>query len=173
MRNFAGCFLPLWFTRLAIAARHGVIGCGISMYMPVCCYACHDSLSSLYVNCTTFSMESDDGMSMKMRKRMDMDMSMSGSTSDSCYASDLPWLETLFYCVRSVCTQDGIADWRQDKCFQDFLMSGTSLDDAIPSHQPTAELTEDAEWLKETVLVNENLYHGELSDATGIRKVRG
>jgi hypothetical protein len=159
MRNFAGCFLPLWFTRLTIAAKHGVIGFGISMYKPVCCYACHDSLSSLYLNCTTFSMGSDDGMSTKMRKRMDMNMSVTGSTSDSCYASNLPWLETLCYCIRSGCTQDGIEDWRQDKCFQDLSMSGTSLDDAIPSHQPTVELTEDAEWLNETMLVNENIYH--------------
>jgi predicted ferric reductase len=38
-------------------------------------------------------------------------------------------------------------------------MSRTSLDDAIPSHQPMAELTEDAEWLNETMLVNKSLYH--------------
>lgn len=109
MRLYMGSIFLLCYTQMVFAGKHGVIGIGIDTHKLVCCCACHDSLSSPYLNCTKFSMESDDGMSMKMM----------GSTSDSCYASNLPWLETLGYCIRSSCSEDGIAYWRQSKYFHD------------------------------------------------------
>ncbi|KAK3318921.1 ferric reductase like transmembrane component-domain-containing protein [Apodospora peruviana] len=39
---------------IAVASKQGILGFGISLYPDLCCQACHDSLSSLYLTCTTF-----------------------------------------------------------------------------------------------------------------------
>ncbi|KAL2433960.1 Ferric/cupric reductase transmembrane component B [Exophiala dermatitidis] len=153
--------------------KNGVVGYGINMYKPVCCYACHDSLSSLYLNCTTFMSTEDDGtdsmgMDMKLksrfmlRKRMDMgggdDMAM---TSDECRASDTAWLQTLAYCVHNRCTQDGVSEHLQNRCFGDQAAGGLSvpnLREAFPLKQPSIEVADDAVWLNATSLVNSALW---------------
>lgn len=89
--------------------KHGVIGYGIPMYEPLCCYSCHDALSSLYLNCTTFHDEHSDmeGMDMKIKKRMDMGGESMGETSDECRAQDQTWLQTLSYCMKTRCDEEG------------------------------------------------------------------
>src|SRR5690349_11769006 len=82
------------------ATTNGIVGFGISLYQDLCCQACHDSLSTLYLNCTTF-----DDMSMSMD--MSTDMSMMGTTSEECYASNIPWLQTMAYCIQQNCNADG------------------------------------------------------------------
>jgi len=159
--------LFLSFTSPVLAAlklqetKHGVIGFGIPMYKPVCCYACHDSLSSLYLNCTTFSDDHHSGMDMKLKKRMDMGGGSMADTSNECRSTDQTWLQTLAYCISSRCTQEGASESHQAQCFQTVaagLIPVQSLQSSIPSQAPTVEVADDDEWLNTTHLVNPVLY---------------
>ncbi|EXJ65266.1 hypothetical protein A1O7_01607 [Cladophialophora yegresii CBS 114405] len=148
----------LLLTRVANATKYGTIGYGINMFHPFCCYACHDSLSMVYLNCTTFSESSGahDGMSMKLVKRMGMDMA--GSTSDECYATNEPYLQSFAYCIQSHCDIEGLPREKQNACFREMAANGLavpSLEDSLPTAPPTEELAEHAMWLNTTMQVNE------------------
>lgn len=41
------------------AVKNGIVGFGISLSQDLCCQSCHDSISSLYLSCTTF--QEDEG----------------------------------------------------------------------------------------------------------------
>lgn len=133
---------------------------GISMYKPVCAYACHDSLSPLYLNCTTFD-DDMSGMDMKVRKRMDMDSAM-GMTSSACRAQDLPWLQTLAYCFMQRCgTEDSVPESSIEAAWSLLAADG----DEVPAYQtslplttPSTEVDSDAMWLNFTSLVNDSVY---------------
>ncbi|KAK1961648.1 ferric reductase like transmembrane component [Colletotrichum sublineola] len=137
----------------------GIIGFGISLYPDLCCQACHDSLSSLYLNCTNFSSSMDmsgmEGMSMS-----GMDMQM-GTTSPDCYASNTPWLQTMAYCIQKNCNAHGYPADKQAKCFSNQAVGGApspTFEESLPSVAPTTELASDAKWLNKTSLVNQALY---------------
>lgn len=155
-------FLALFFSFVDAATQHGVIGYGINMYKPPCCYACHDSLSSLYLSCTTFSEDLDHmDMDMKLVKRMDMEGESMATTNDTCYASNKVWLETLAYCIRTKCSNDRVSNNKQDRCFVDVAANGVAvpnLQSSLPLEAPTNELNEDATWLNTTSLVNGDTY---------------
>lgn len=146
------------------AIEHGIVGFGISLFQDLCCQSCHDSLSSLYLGCTTFPEGEDMSMSM------DMDMHMMGETSDECYATNLPWLQTMAYCIQQNCNADGYSAEKQAKCFRTQAVAGASeptFQDSLPPTAPTAELSEDEIWLNVTSLVNRNTYyatHGTLKE---------
>ncbi|KAK1991697.1 ferric reductase like transmembrane component [Colletotrichum falcatum] len=135
----------------------GIIGFGISLYPDLCCQACHDSLSALYLNCTTFSSSMDmGGMSMS-----GMDMQMMGTTSPDCYASNKPWLQTMAYCIQKNCNAHGYPADKQAQCFSNQAVAGApspTFEESLPSVAPTTELASDAMWLNETSLVNQALY---------------
>jgi hypothetical protein len=141
----------------------GIIGMGIDMYKPTCAYACHDSLSSLYLDCTTFDdMSGDDmdGMDMKVRKRMGMGSSK-GTTSSVCRAADMVWLQTFAYCVQSNCAADGVAESKMESSWQTLAADGypvPGLKTVLPPIAPTVQVDADAMWLNETGLVNGDLY---------------
>ncbi|TIA15405.1 hypothetical protein D6C81_06363 [Aureobasidium pullulans] len=149
---------------VAADIQYGVLGIGIQMYQPLCCYSCHDSLSALYLNCTTFSEDMDmhhGGMDMKLVKRMDMGGESMAMTSDACYASDRTWLETFSYCVRDKCSQHGVTESKQDQCFAKLAANGeavSNLQSSLPFTAPTVELGTDSTWLNFTGLVNEETY---------------
>ena len=150
----SSCLVLLWQVAATVAtAKHGTIGMGITMYKPVCGYACHDSLSTLYLNCTTF----DDSSDMS---GMDMDMPM-GTTSDECYQTNEPWLQTLAYCMKERCAADGVGEAAIEKLWGTLAANGlmtAPYSSMIPAEMPKVELEEDAEWLNETSLVNGDLY---------------
>ncbi|EKD20113.1 uncharacterized protein L3040_002212 [Drepanopeziza brunnea f. sp. 'multigermtubi'] len=150
--------LLLWQT--AGASAGGIIGYGITMYKPVCAYACSDALSSLYLNCTTFmSHDSMDMAGMKLKKRMDMGSEMMGMTSDECYATDRVWQETLAYCMKDRCgTIDGVSEERIAKAYSKLSNSDAVYSEVLPAERPATELDADAEWLNVTSLVNSKLY---------------
>lgn len=136
------------------ASEHGIIGFGLSMYQDLCCQSCHDSLSSLYLSCTIFP----EGNAMSMGMSMDM----MGTTSDDCYATNIPWLQTMAYCIQQNCKADGYSAENQAKCFSNQAVAGASepsFQDSLPAMAPTLELTEDATWLNVTSLVNRNTYY--------------
>lgn len=160
-----GLGLPYMLSGLVAAEKqYGVLGFGIPMYTPLCCYSCHDALSALYLNCTTFSEDMDmghGGMDMKLLKRMDMGGESTATTSDACYASDRTWLETFSNCVHDKCSKDGVDESKQSQCFSKLAANGlpvSSLQTSLPLVTPGVELGADATWLNSTSLVNEHAY---------------
>ncbi|RMZ86687.1 hypothetical protein DV736_g6087, partial [Chaetothyriales sp. CBS 134916] len=161
----------------ARAAKHGTIGFGINMYHPWCCTACYDSLAAVYLNCTTFGVALDSGgMGMKYRKRMDMDMSMAGSTSDACYASNLPYQQTLAYCVKTHCDTERVPYTKQNHCFERLAAGGlpvSYLQDSLPHIAPAEQLSQDAMWLNKTMLVNEGYWRADRGTIEAFEKSEG
>lgn len=148
--------LCLFYT--ANATENGIIGFGISFYQDLCGQSCHDSLSPLYLNCTTFTEGDDESMDMGM----DMGMAMTGTTSPECYATNIPWLQTMAYCIQQNCNADGYSTEKQAQSFGTQAVAGASkptFQDSLPATAPTVELLDDATWLNETSLVNSNLYY--------------
>lgn len=168
--TIAFLILPLFLLiHDAAGSKDGIIGFGISMFPDLCCQACHDSLSSLYLTCTTFDDGdmSDDGMG-------DMGdtggMGMMGMTSDECYATNTAWLQTMAYCIQQKCNADGYPAEKQAECFSAQAIGGASTPtflDSLPATPPTVELADDAIWLNVTSLVNHDIYyatHGTLGE---------
>ncbi|KAG9662696.1 hypothetical protein KCU64_g1786, partial [Aureobasidium melanogenum] len=160
-----GFSLPILLASLVSAeTQYGVLGFGIPMYQPLCCYSCHDALSALYLNCTTFSDDMDmhhSGMDMKLMKRMDMGSESMATTSDACYASDQAWLETFSYCIHDKCAQDSVNENELGQCFSKLAANGLhvpTLQACLPSAAPVSQLEADATWLNLTSLVNEHAY---------------
>lgn len=95
---------------------------------------------------------------------MDMDMGMggAGTTSDECYATNMPWLQTMAYCIQQNCNADGYSAEKQAKSFRTQAVAGASeptFQDSLPATAPTAELSEDEMWLNVTSLVNRDTYY--------------
>jgi hypothetical protein len=137
--------------------QHGVIGMGIDMFMPWCATACSDTLSGLYLNCTTFEQMSGDHHGMKVKRMDGMDMMM-GVTSADCRASDTPWLQTFSYCIKSHCDAEGLSAEEQEKYWQKNAAEGMpvpSMTEALPTTAPSLSVENEAEWLNETMLANE------------------
>ncbi|KAI5241173.1 hypothetical protein E4T43_05688 [Aureobasidium subglaciale] len=158
-----GISLPFLSSSLVAAeTQYGVLGFGIPMYQPLCCYSCHDSLSSLYLNCTTFStMDMHSGMDMKLKKRMDMGGESKATTSDACYAANQAWLETFANCVHDKCSGHGVSESEQSQCFAKLAANGQhvlTLSASLPTNTPTVELDAKATWLNTTSLVNAETY---------------
>ncbi|KAL2066035.1 hypothetical protein VTL71DRAFT_2106 [Oculimacula yallundae] len=144
-----------------VATNHGLVGMGITMYKPVCAHACHETLSLLWLNCTTFAMPGHDvdgkgGMSMKLHKRSgDLGKGPVATTSLKCRASDLPWLQTLAYCMKDRCGADGVGEKDIVKAYTKLSMSDKAVySEMVPAVAPTVQLEADAKWLNQTMLVN-------------------
>ncbi|CAK7217487.1 hypothetical protein SCUCBS95973_003170 [Sporothrix curviconia] len=140
----------------------GIIGYGISYLQDLCCQACYDSLSALYLNCTTFM--TDDGSSGMDMGDGSSDGGVMGMTSDDCRNSNTPWLQTMAYCIQSNCNAHGYTSVaKQEACFVTHALdgdaSGPSFQDSLPTMAPMVELAEDALWLNDTSLVNADLYY--------------
>jgi hypothetical protein len=84
---------------------------------------------------------------MDMGMDMSMGMETMGTTSDECYATNIPWLQTMAYCIRQNCNADGYPAENQAKCFSTEAVAGASeptFHNSLPSVAPTVELSEDA-----------------------------
>lgn len=146
---------------MSALASSGIVGYGIRLFPDLCCQACYDSLSSLHLSCTDFagssSMSPADMMGMAMGT---MDIPMA-TTSDGCYASNAPWLQTMAYCIQRNCDAAGYSADKQAECFSQRAVAGASqpaFDASLPPTPPTVELAGDATWLNSTSLVNAALY---------------
>ncbi|EAL85037.1 hypothetical protein KXW29_008067 [Aspergillus fumigatus] len=78
---------------------HGLIGYGISMYKPVCAYACRASITNPLVCDNTI----DHDMAMDAAS-MAMD-----TPSPACYANNDPFLQTLAYCMYIHCADVSVS----------------------------------------------------------------
>ncbi|KAI0433302.1 ferric reductase like transmembrane component-domain-containing protein [Xylaria sp. FL1042] len=167
MRTSALLLVPFFILiQYANATSNGIVGFGIDIYPDLCCQSCRDSLSALYLSCTTFpdttNASSTDSSGMKKRHddgSMDADMPM---TSDACRASSQPWLQTMAYCIQQNCNAVGFGITKQVKCFsKEALAGGTTptFQESLPKIAPSVELAKDAVWLNSTSLVNSELYY--------------
>ena len=89
------------------------------------------------------------------------EMATMGTTSDDCYATNVPWLQTMAYCIHEMCDADGYSFKNQVKCFSAQAVAGASeptFQNSLPAIAPTVELSEDAIWLNVTSLVNHDIY---------------
>lgn len=139
-------------------ADNGTIGFGLTMYQGLCCQACHDSLSSLCLSYTTF--KNDDEISMKVS--MSTGMAMKVMISDQYYATNMPWLQTMAYCIKQNCDADGCSAEKQAKCFSSQSVAGDlnpTFQDSLSALVPVAKLVEDAIWRNVTSLVNKNMHY--------------
>lgn len=158
----------LGFVCNATGTKHGIIGFGISLYPDLCCQACHDSLSTLLLSCTTFGSDGDDMSGMDM-ETMSMD---TGTTTEDCRASNTPWLQTMAYCIQQNCDAMGYPAVKQAQCFSVQAVAGASeptFESCLPAQSPTVELSADDMWLNVTSLVNRDLYsstYGTLAEFT-------
>jgi hypothetical protein len=137
------------------AGGNGIIGFGLSLYQDQCCQACYDSLSTLYLTCTTFPSDMSTDMDMS-------GMVMMGTTSAECYATNSPWLQTMAYCIQSNCDAHGYPADKQATCFSTHAVAGAStptFQESLPSAAPTVEVEADAMWLNVTSLVNSDTYY--------------
>lgn len=140
------------------AGKHGIVGFGIPLYEDLCCQACHDSLASLSLSCTTPPEHHSDMGDMGDM----MGMEIMGETSDECRATDKAWLETMAYCIQQNCNADGYSTDRQAECFCALAVAGAAtptFQESLPETPPTVELAEDAMWLNVTSLVNRAVYN--------------
>ncbi|KAI0445504.1 ferric reductase like transmembrane component-domain-containing protein [Xylaria telfairii] len=99
---------------------------------------------------------------MDMGMDMDMDMAMMGTTTEECRTSNMPWLQTMAYCIKQACTPHGYTEERQAGCFSLHAVAGAlepTFRDSLPATAPTVELSEHETWLNTTSLVNHDLYH--------------
>ncbi|KAI1357657.1 hypothetical protein F5Y08DRAFT_323812 [Xylaria arbuscula] len=150
----------LGFSHHVGAASNGIVGFGIDIFPDLCCQSCSDSLSTLYLSCTTFP---DTNTTSSMKKRHgEEDMAGMPTTSDECRAKNIPWLETMAYCIQQNCNAVGFEASKQALCFRQRAVSGASeptFQKSLPAKTPTIELTGDAVWLNSTSLVNSELYY--------------
>ncbi|TIA54953.1 hypothetical protein D6C77_07538 [Aureobasidium pullulans] len=132
---------------VAADIQYGVLGFGIQMYQPLCCYSCHDSLSALYLNCTTFS--------------EDMDRHH-GAGQTQWQRQAMPAMPAIELGLRpSHIVSHGVTESKQDQCFAKLAANGeavSNLQSSLPFTAPTVELGTDSTWLNFTGLVNEETY---------------
>ncbi|KAI1110914.1 ferric reductase like transmembrane component-domain-containing protein [Nemania sp. NC0429] len=145
-------------------AENGIIGFGRSMYEDPCSLACHDSLSTLYLSCTTFPDHNGmPGMEYDMEMGGGgMEMGPMGMTTEECRASNKPWLQTMAYCIQQGCGAHGYTVEDQARCFSLHAVGGASEPtflDSLPDPAPTVELSMHDTWLNVTSLVNAHMYH--------------
>ncbi|KAI1801067.1 putative rerric reductase like transmembrane component [Daldinia bambusicola] len=78
----------------------GLIGYGISMYDPICAYACHDALSLYQLGCST----------RMGHEKLGSPPSRGFMTSDTCYATDDNYLRSVAYCIGLRCSSTALSD---------------------------------------------------------------
>ncbi|KAI2776730.1 putative rerric reductase like transmembrane component [Daldinia loculata] len=97
-----GLIIPI-VTSLAAATSlrgHGFIGYGISMYDPICAYACRNAISLYQLSCSA----TIDHNSMKRHYNLGF------MTSDDCYATDDNFLRSIAYCISTHCSGTPLSD---------------------------------------------------------------
>ncbi|KAL8977836.1 MAG: hypothetical protein Q9205_006444 [Flavoplaca limonia] len=129
---------------------HGLIGYGISMYKPLCAYACRDVLSTSKLEC---SEETDmTHMHGAMLKKRATHTAI--ETSPDCYASDNNFLRTLAYCMSAYC--QGVAIWDLEK-YWTLNVAGRQSDQPVPKATYQQTLATLPTTPSDTLVVGEDL----------------
>ncbi|KAF2104813.1 ferric reductase like transmembrane component [Rhizodiscina lignyota] len=128
---------------------HGLIGYGITMYKPPCCFSCRAVLASSMLNCSA-SMDMSDG-------GMDMGGDMN---SPECYATDDAFLQSLALCIKQRCIGDEtLDDWKIEKYWQENVAGTAQV-------QPDPKETYEAALVKIHGTVTETLVSGDSLNRT-------
>lgn len=104
----------------ALPMASAFIGMGISMYDPVCAYACRAVMASAEIACDTTHDHDDMDMGgmdmgdMSMKKRH----SHESTITPECRAMSEPFLTSLAYCINSTCPHETKA-WVLEKYWLD------------------------------------------------------
>jgi hypothetical protein len=104
-------------------------GYGFSWYSPNCGFSCYNSVSSASLSCP--ATDSSDGHSMGM----DMDMA-AGAPTPSCQAQNLPFLQTIAYCMSTRCSAD-VPVWKREEFWATKLIT-----DVVPKWTYSETLVE-------------------------------
>jgi hypothetical protein len=156
----------LLFARID-ASGAGVVGLGLTPFEPLCCYACLSSFWGLQLTCTTNSTH------LEGRGEGDGPQHIV-STSPSCHATNLPYLESLAYCIQQKCTSDNVSSSNIDQCWANVAGDGLqvpSLENSLPNSTLVAtQLAYNATTLNQTSLVNEQYYADSRSTIQGYVK---
>jgi hypothetical protein len=92
---------------------HGLIGYGVNMYHPFCCFACRDVLSASQLSC-----------SEKEPQMPGMDMASDPYlTSAECFTTDDAFLQSLALCISERCANDTrggstLKEWQIEQWWQ-------------------------------------------------------
>lgn len=81
--------------------RHGLIGYGINMYNPICASACGRA-APMYLYCADGVSSSGGGMSM-IAINDTTNVTATESPSAECMANNIPYLQTVAYCIHERC----------------------------------------------------------------------
>jgi hypothetical protein len=103
-------------------------GYGFSWYEPNCGYSCYSAVSSTLLSCDSTD-STDSGHSM------DMDMTP-GAPTPACQAQNLPFLETIAYCMSTRCGAD-VPVWKREEYWATKLLS-----DVVPKYTYSESLAE-------------------------------
>ena len=90
-------------------------GYGFFWYSPNCGYSCYNAVSHARLSCP--ATDSHDGHSMGM----DMNMA-AGMPTPSCQAQNLPFLETIAYCMSTRCGTD-VPIWKREEFWSTKLIT--------------------------------------------------
>jgi len=104
-------------------------GYGFSWYDPDCGFSCYNAVSSASLSCP--ATDSLAGNSMGM------DMTMAtGAPTPSCQAQNLPFLETIAYCMSTRCSAD-VPIWKREEFWATKLIT-----DVVPKWTYSETLVE-------------------------------
>jgi hypothetical protein len=98
-------FLLLLLPGLCDADGRGLIGYGRNMYYPLCAAVCRGTIEKAPLQCTPHNAATGGGHNH-------------GKTPPGCFATDLPYMQTLAFCINVRCKGEYTADilesyWRQ------------------------------------------------------------
>lgn len=134
---------------------YGLIGYGITMYDPVCAYACYSSVPT-NLDCSDVD-HSDHHMSMSM--------TMTEEPSPECLVSNEPFLTTLAWCMSTHCA--GVEAWKLEKYWVSNV-AGRMPGQPVPKisyqqaldlvREPPAEVLPEGDMLHNTTLVSEETW---------------
>jgi hypothetical protein len=106
-------------------------GYGFAWYDPNCGFSCYNAVSSTLLSCPSTGSTGGDSMDMSM----DMDMTSEVPTP-ACQAQNLPFLETIAYCMSTRCGAD-VPVWKREEFWATKLIS-----DATPKWTYSESLAE-------------------------------
>ncbi|KAH6611938.1 ferric reductase like transmembrane component-domain-containing protein [Boeremia exigua] len=95
-------------------------GYGFAWYDPNCGFSCYNAVSSTPLECDASDSSTDGHGGMDMD--MDMGMGAEAPTPD-CKAQNLPFLETIAYCMSTRCTAD-VPVWKREEFWATKLITG-------------------------------------------------
>ncbi|KAF2873527.1 ferric reductase like transmembrane component-domain-containing protein [Massariosphaeria phaeospora] len=135
----------------------GFIGYGITMYDPVCAYACRDTVSAWMLDC-------GDAGSGGHSHHSAMEME---TPSPLCYATNDPFLQTLAWCISTHCKDVPISKLEQ---YWELNVAGRQSEQPSPKYsyqtalamvtEPPTTVVDPEEILDVTSLVDEESYLG-------------